>query len=466
MRRYARGLVAALEEEKLAAAPADTAPAPVEAPAEIVDHSDTVETGLMEVADSEADAAQVEEQTSEAVEVATALESLAVTLHSAADNGGLSKDGAAAVGIAVEHLCARVGLPMSKKGMPALESYGTAQSRVAATQLAMEEIKEKAKQIWEAIIQALKNAITWLVERWQLFFNTAGKLKERANEMAASAAKVSGEAKEKELDKSGLVSALHVGGKVDNVIGTMERIGAIAANVYESAAKRVKTLEEVVASDSTAKVDTIFAVQGEGGVKYNLIDNPENEGLPKPAAGKRMVRGEEMPGGKAVFRIEPEAKAGATTLTPDDIAKMFSGTSVHIGDHSPKVKPADGTKLATLSPADGEKLAKVVASMAEVLEKFQAEVKTVTEAKKKVLAKAEELAKKEGNDDAAKESRAIASIVSSTSRLVDNPIAGMSSYMLGTGKNALDYVALSLKQYGAKEEPKGDAKPAAEPVAA
>lgn len=457
MRRYARGLVAALEEQALAEAPAaPAAPAPVEAPAEIVDHSDTVETGLMEVADSEADAAQVEEQTSEAVEVATALESLAVTLHSAADNGGLSKDGAAAVGIAVEHLCARVGLPMSKKGMPALESYGTAQSRVAATQLAMEEIKEKAKQIWEAIIQALKNAITWLVERWQLFFNTAGKLKERANEMAASAAKASGEAKEKELDKSGLVSALHVGGKVDNVIGTMERVSGIAANLYDSAAKRVTTLEQVVASGSLAKALTIFAVQGEGGIKYELVSNPEAEGLSKPAEGKTLVRSEAMPGNKAVIMVTPTAKDGE--MSPDEIVKMFTGTSVHIGDHSPKVKPAEGTKLATLSPTDSEKLAKVVAAMAEVIEKFQAEVKTVTEAKKKVLGKAEELAKKEGDDAAAKESRAIAAIVSATSRLVDNPIAGMSSYVLGAGKNALDYVALSLKQYGAKEEPKADDK--------
>lgn len=498
MRRITRGLVAAMESEAVAAAAATgqtTDPAAATQPT-IVDHSDTVETGLMDIADSEAAAAQVDEQTDEAVEVATALESIAVCLKSAAGNGGMSRDGAQAVNIAVAHMCKRVGIDPVTRRLPALESYGSVSSRVTATTLAMESVADTAKKIWRAILDALKKSMDWLVERWQLFYGTAEKLKKRAEALVAEAGKIGAkEANPKELDKSALVAALHVAGKVDGaaIMAGFEHINKVAASVFGGVEKRMEALAKVPdAKDEAAAKALVVELSNQPDT--TPVENPEAEGIRKPLDGMKVQRSAELPGGKA-FICETAVKNPETV---EDAVKAMGATKYYIGDFSSKSKPAEGVKLAVLNPADMGKLAGEVVKLADVIAKFQEGAKKVAEKKKELMGKVEEWAKKEeaapaaaaaapaakpaeggataatedetsgaaaAPADAAGVSKLARANVAAIGRLIDSPISGTSVYMLNTGKRALDYVTECLGAYGVKVEG-GDKKEEAKPAEA
>ena len=107
--------------------------------------ADSAETELVELSEPVAklneDIAEVEEGN----EAAASLESYRDYAASTLATGGMSKETAYAVEKHVEFVSKRVGV---SKRFPAMESFGGATSRVKATNIAMEEIKEKLKEIW------------------------------------------------------------------------------------------------------------------------------------------------------------------------------------------------------------------------------------------------------------------------------------------------------------------------------
>lgn len=456
---------AAAGGEEVAAEPAAAEPAEPE----VVDNSETVEAGLLKVNDDEAAAAQVDEQTEEAVEVATALEEMATCLQSAAGNGGLSRDAAGALNVAVEHMLKRIGMPVEHRQMPALESYGGVSSRVAATQMALENLAEKAKQIWEKIVEAIKKSIAWLVERFKAVFDTAGKLGVRAEELAKAATRATGEPKAKQLDNSRLASSLHIEGKTEGVIAGIERLVKISDDVFSGAVERMNVYKKLADAEN---LDQIVKMGGELSefrhAQYKTVENPETQGLPKQPQGTVLRRSDELPGGKAILVTASLGDNGE--LSMEQLAEIFASVKAQIGDGWPKVELAEDAKLATLSGADAGKLAETVAGLAGVIKKFEADLNIIKTSKTAVVTALEEKAKADkAEGDAAKENKALRSMITSMGRLVDNPIAGLSAYALNTGKHALDYVALSLQQYGkaeaseeakepAKEEPKEEKK--------
>lgn len=500
MRRIVtRGLVAAMEQEELAATAAVApAPQPV-SDSPIIDHSETVETGLLEVSDNESAAAQLQDQTEEAAEVATALESMAESLRAAAGNGGLSKDAAHAVNIATEHLMRRVGIDTTKRTMPALESYGTVQSRVVATQLAMESMANTARKIWYAIVDAIKKSIAWLVDRWNSFFDVAKKLKERADKLAAKAEGVGAkEPKVKELDNSGYVSALHVGGKIENLPGHIETVSKLVGAEFGGVAKRMEAFTKGVEAKEAGAVGAAVSVLQEHSADMSLVTNPEAEGIRKPLEGVTVLRSPELPGGKALIQEEMKAEKNDDA---DAMVKALNASKQYLGDFSNKTKPADGAKMPVLSPADLAKLAKTVSGLADTLQKFNEGSKKIADEKKKLVEKAEELAKKaddskpaaggekkegeaakpaeaaapdtaaETPDEEAKMGKVYRALLMALGRNIDSPIAGLSVYSLNTGKKALDYITTALEEAyevkveggeGKKEDKPAEAAKAAE----
>ncbi len=145
------GLVAALEQEEIAKVEAAIAEAP------IGDNASSLETDLIEVSEIAAGADGDAVETEEAVDVVTALESIAEALGQSAKNGGMDRYAAEALGLAVDHMYKRVGL--KRQAMPALESFGQTSSRMRATQIALEDIKEQVAKIWAAIVAAISKAI-------------------------------------------------------------------------------------------------------------------------------------------------------------------------------------------------------------------------------------------------------------------------------------------------------------------
>lgn len=169
------GLVAAMEAEDEIAA--------VAASNKVGEHAESVETDLLDVGDAETEIDDEEKKTEEAVDVMNALESLVVALEASIEHGGISKDAAAMLSIATDHMYSKVGI--TKKSIPALESFGNEVNRIQATKLAIEGFSNTASKIWEAIINAIKKSIQMIKDFFSRIFGVNQKNKERCDKLQA-----------------------------------------------------------------------------------------------------------------------------------------------------------------------------------------------------------------------------------------------------------------------------------------
>lgn len=115
-----------------------------------------VEAATSELAEVGGEAEEYAEGIETSVDAAGELQEVHDTLAASVEDGeGVSEETAKMAEIAVEAICAKVGISAREARMiPAMESFGSANSRLTATKLAMEGIKETAKRIWEAIKKA------------------------------------------------------------------------------------------------------------------------------------------------------------------------------------------------------------------------------------------------------------------------------------------------------------------------
>lgn len=145
-------------------------------------------------AEVEADAAELTEQAGEVEDLVTAVEEaeqdaetlgrMAEVMEESADKGeGLDETAAEIAEVAVEAICGRLGIRTHGRAMPALESFGSRSSRVSATRISVEGIKEWITTTWEAIKKAFKDMWTKVKTFFEKFFVANERLKSAAKKM-------------------------------------------------------------------------------------------------------------------------------------------------------------------------------------------------------------------------------------------------------------------------------------------
>ncbi len=172
---FAKGLVAAMEDETQAAELAIDESGADSAEADIVEATDIsadVEAGVAEIDQASADA--------------DTLERIADTAETAEAEGGLDPVAAEIAEVAVESIYARLGVQRSS--YPALESFGGKTGRKRATQLAIEDIKETVKKIWAAVVNAFQKIIDFVKNFFGKLFDGNRKLLARINALEKKAA--------------------------------------------------------------------------------------------------------------------------------------------------------------------------------------------------------------------------------------------------------------------------------------
>ena len=309
-----KGLVLAMEEleEVLPAEPVEMVPetqAQVETAAgELEEHVDGVEEVVEATGDAEADA--------------TALTDVHDIMEESVEKGeGLDETSAEIAEVAVESICARLGIRTQRKAMPAMESFGNKSSRLTATKIAMESVMDKVKQVWTAILNAIK--MVW--EKIKGFF--AGLLKHRGlllkhleslqkrvetltAEHKAGDAKLTG----------GIAKAFSIDGKADYATATaivetagklMGVIGACSGVAARQAASMLKASVEGDASE-VSLVETFYkdvaksvatlgsAGEGKDGAKHfgNLVGGRTIAVLEKTEGDKFLFNLSLVDGGK------------------------------------------------------------------------------------------------------------------------------------------------------------------------
>lgn len=412
---------------------------------------ESLETELLEVNDEEEAAAVEEEQTDEAVEVAEALESLAFTLESAIkDKGGIDPTAAAIADQYTQSLYGRVG--MSRSSMPALESFGGTSTRQRSTELALEDIGEAAKKIWDKIVESIKKAIAWVKERFVKIFGAAEKLQKRAKALQEKASSTTGTAQEKNFESERTVKALHIGGAVGNVTAGANTLAQLGNNIFGGVtAWNGKTGEDIIdLLDNPANANSFQYTKLPSNLTSVLTKSGDTHG--EAGEGMQFKTSEELLGGQAlVARIPADGE-----LTGEAAIDKLSRTSVQIGAFNTKAKSPSKTTVATLSTADCESVAKSVETLAEEIASYKRILDKLSSTKEKIIAAAAKAQKAADNssdeDDKAERSsnKLLAKLGMAVPKLIDQPATSFSAYGLNTGKALLDYVELSLKQYESK----------------
>jgi hypothetical protein len=447
------GLVAALENET---------PPVVDTPAAapvVADNANSLETDMVEVADAGADVDALNSDIAETADVAEALESIAEVLGQAAKNGGIDRHSAAVVAVATDALYARVGVSTSR--FPAMESFGSTSSKAAATKVAMEEIKETVKKIWDAIVAAFKRAIQFVIDFWNKVTDASGKMGKRAEELKKAAGELKGEMTEKEIKNDRIAASLDSSKGAGNaeIIGNLVKL-VEDVNSGKNAEKTIVDGGNVAEALGASKefVEKFSVKGGAPGANFSEVSGgtaPE---------GCAVYKSGELPGRKAVTAIGAKADA-----TGEAAVKAYAESKYEIGAFDPAHKAEEHKPLATLDKAGITSMAEAAGAIAKALATGKQHADKMNEVKKKVAEKAEQLGKaaaalEEGSADA----KAFADarrVAQAFVRLCDQPAVMITSYAISTGKALCDYAELSIKNYGEKKEEKKE-EPAAAAAAA
>lgn len=169
MRNGRMGIVAAMEEEQSIAALQDIG---------LGNSASGVEVDLISIAELNAEFTSAEADTSNAVEVAEALESIAIALEASGQT--LNKSGAQILNITLNSLYKSVGVVNKQSGI-ATESLDNKDCANYA-KVALETIGDTVSKIWKAIVEAIKKSIEWVKEFFKKIFGANKKMEEKIKE--------------------------------------------------------------------------------------------------------------------------------------------------------------------------------------------------------------------------------------------------------------------------------------------
>lgn len=199
---FSRGIVAAMEDEAQATELA-------------IDEagSDSLEADLVEVVDMSGDIESGTNDMEQTINDAGQLERHVEVLTDAEGEGGASPEVIEATEIAVEAICARLGI-YTGTGIPALESFSTKTGRARSTRVAIESIGEKIKTIWEAVKMAFKRLVNFVKDFFERLMGGNAKMLARVNALRLKAKKVKGTPAEK-IKASGITNLITPSSRVE-----------------------------------------------------------------------------------------------------------------------------------------------------------------------------------------------------------------------------------------------------------
>lgn len=430
---------------------------------------DSLETELTDVAQAEQELQVADAETEEAVETKEAMESMIFALESAMQTGGLDRNGAAVLAVATDHMLNRMGYPVHGRGKTSLESFGGAGSRQQATRVALEGLKAKVKEIWDAIIKALKDGWKKVKDFFLKIFGGAEKLEARAKALAERVNGLTGSAKEKDFEDERVAKALWMSGGGEIKTGSAN-LKTVATTVYSEAASFASKVPEQIKEAISKAIDKEQAAANEiatkldlggwaGGISNIDVTNPEGEGFGSFDTDTVVVKkSAEMPGNAAMLLVRPKATD----------FKSLAQWSFKRDTFDPKKKEATSFKLKTLDKSTMTTICEDVEDVASKIKVFRGTSEKLGKLKDDVIKLAEKMEKvsfsasdETEGDDAAKDQatkdkqathKQLQAVFKNFGKFCDQPFATFGSYALTTGKCLLDYVELSVKQYEASKD--------------
>jgi hypothetical protein len=343
-------------------------------------------------------------------------------------------------------LVSRLGFPRTRKLMPATENFSDKTSRVQATKLAMEAIKEMAGKVWAAIVRAFDQAIAWVVKFWDSLFDGAQKLEKRAEALQKAAdGKKGGEVKKDAKIKSGgLLGVLNVGGAMVQ--------GSAFVTKYKEFAKSTSQDSAAKAQSDAKKLSDAVAEMVSAIADKPAFDRHVGEAIAavKSMAGGSVSANKDMGGEGVTVMEEPQVFGQISKYT------MVPKEAVNFGSAKLMMAPSNGAKdlaaaedISALTPAEVNDIASAAKQHMAGYQAFREFSKKINEFQKKTQAacKAAGNLREFEKSDAKVNAGIAGSAARSLIALTSSGLSATRKYDITVTKAALDYCASSLKAH-------------------
>lgn len=431
------------------------------------DGVDSLNTQLMEIADSGADIEADERTQEESADALVALEGIRISLEAGYQNGGMDKN---MFGLVSKQLAYFENRLLSHKdarairtGLPALESFGVPHRRLGGTKTCMESASEVVGKIMEGVRDLIRKSIEWFQSFFQKVFSGAASTKARAEKILLIKMP-DGQPRSRSFDSENLAQRLQMSNKVAPDANGAKALETVVKDVLESTSTNVSFGEDLASSFEKIAPQTdlgqlvkhfenlLSSMEGSEAGLQKLM-NPAADGFEPLPEGMTMWRSAELPGGKAAIIVS----LGQGELSAENVRKLGG----RLGEFKENATEFSSTSVPVLKPNDAQAIAKSILNVVDTVGKLQSNVTRLAKVKQRMLATADKMSKMEF-DDAAKPHLAIFhTLLSGLTKLIDQPAAGLTSYALGASKAQLDWVEASYKMYG-----ETSAAPAAAPAKA
>lgn len=444
MSKYSgRGLLASFENEE------DTVDA-----APMVEDADNAEAALADAGEVQADINEAEGVVDQAIEDSETLETVASQLESREQSGGATPEEAEMAEITVESICNRLGI--ARNPMQSMESFSSRSSRVRATRLSVEGIREVGDTIWKYIVKIYKKIKEWVLKAWDYLFDARTKLLARAKALEARLEKVEGTPKESVI-QGGFIKDLMVGNNFTGVENTKTALDAAVKKVKAAAAVRVGDMATKIATATqneaaNSKERIVSVVQGEIDALVDGISTKgaENGAIAKPKGGKGYLV-MFAPLGAEVPVILMPAKG---SIQGADALKLYKKAKVVTEKSYDKVN--ENFKAKVLEEADMSGAVSKVISALEDMEDVKKDVNKFRDELEKAIKKLDSVGqtptKDATNKDVNKVAKEAGQVVAVLPRVVSGAITNGSKVILNYCRAVLDYVQKSAAQYKVEED--------------
>ena len=455
--------------------------------------AETVETELLETQDliteGEDRAAAIEE----AEVVMDELEEDQEVLAEAQESGGMTTREAHILMRKVNNDLARIGIASAR--FPATESFGRASSRASSTRLAMESISEKLKQIWKAIIDAIKKSIRWVRDIYNKFFGTFEGLVKRAKAIQERADNTTGSLKSehKKIENDRIFKVLAVNNSFDKN-SVQEFLDKATAWLGKGFSEQNKFIEKVVDKLGDIDEEAIVKLEDEnqsaadGGVR-NRTDQTSNILSTTLGLGDNALKGflpehglDAVTGGN-LAKDFPDRDTVASKELPGNMCLVVTGGAdiaklrVRLVGYDTKRNIKEGKAINALSTGEVSTLAEAVEQFAEEGVRVRKDGDKLADNKEKLVKQAERLSKldfdfkkykhkvenstvsshetDEGDTDNNKVgrdgSKTIRKAITNLNSFTGDFQVRYTGYAVNVAKTTLDLCELSLKAYDASK---------------
>lgn len=387
-----------------------------------------VEAGAAELTEVEGEVGEYADGIDTSISATEELGEVNDVLAAGVESGeGVSEETAKMAEIAVEAICAKVGISARQaRIMPAMESFGSTNSRLTATKLAMETIKETATRIWEAIKKAAIHIWNVIKSFFAGLLKNRSMLEKHLKNLQERQSKANGAPKKKTFTNG--AKAFSIDGKANFM--TVQRIVTEASKIPAMAGK----LSEV-----------IISVTSDSFVVKSIV--------PQFTAALSAVKGAPAGDNKTAYGKFADGRAVVFTTPKDD--KQIPTLAIETIEKNPAKEIDAPTKdqiatvlkdaldtLSTLKEFDKisktmEKAMKAAADFSEKMVKIGGEV---------------EVAKADQKGTIVEDASKLASNVRAINNMASKVSVAFPSLMFAAVKSAADYANAGL--YNLEEEKK------------